>query len=150
MDPLLPHYLYGCNTWPLYCHTNHFGCYSETLYCHHKYLVAIGCNSIATLNIVVTIGGAFCCHDKCLVARGCRSIAIDGSFYRHDQHLVSILGPSIATHIVSLVWGFCRTVCLLLYHILQYQMIILIWQMVASNNICTANNIWWMKHLDIH
>ena len=75
----------------------------ETLYCHHKYLVAIGCNSIATLNIVVTIGGALCCHDKCLVARGCRSIAIDGSFYRHDQHLVSILGPSIATHIVSLV-----------------------------------------------
>jgi hypothetical protein len=52
-----------------------------TLYCHNNILIAREDLSIATLIIVVAIGGMVAiggilfCYDKCLVARGGLSIA---------------------------------------------------------------------------
>ena len=102
----------------------------ETVYCHDKYLVARGSLSIATLNIVVAIGASVYCHDKCLVARGCLSIATINTgcycwiLYCHANYCVATVWRLYcnAHYSVGMMF-FCNTVCLLLYHILQHQII---------------------------
>jgi hypothetical protein len=60
-----------------------FGCYRWTLYCYDQCLVAIR--------------GIIYCHDQCLVATS-------RVLYYHTKHLVAIVGPSIATLIVLLLY----------------------------------------------
>jgi hypothetical protein len=55
-------------------------------YCHKNILVARDDLSIATLTIVVAIGGTLFYHYK-------RLVAIGGSFYCHDQCLVATTEP---------------------------------------------------------
>jgi hypothetical protein len=69
-------------------------------YCHKNILVARDDLSIATLTIVVAIGGTLFYHYKYLVTIGgtiyChtkRLVAIGGSFYCHDQCLVATTEP---------------------------------------------------------
>ena len=101
-----------------------------TVYCHDKYLVARGSRSIATLNIMVAIGASVYCHIKCLVARGCLSIATMNTscycwtLYCHANYCVATVWRLLQRPLFCWYDVFCNTICLLIYHILQRQIIL--------------------------